>query len=112
VFDNSVNFPCTAELEVEAEKLIAYFERKAKENTKRAQDKEKEYLYWKVQQDDRSSYYFSGKADSYQKAADKLRELLPPKVVVDEAKEIPESASQIFLGLRNGPHHRLNQPKE
>jgi len=74
------------------EKLIAYFERKARENTKRAEEKEKMYKEESGQpEDDRSSYYFSGKADSYQKAADKLREVLNvPK---------PTATGRWFVGM-------------
>lgn len=79
-FSESDNTPCTAQLEVELEKLATYFDRRARENKRRAGKLEQklstfhdisEYL-----ESDRSSYYFSGKEDSYKNAAFKLRSLL------------------------------------
>ena len=59
-----------------SDRLVAYFEKRAKENYKRAV---KEENLGNIQAE-RSGYYFSGKADSYERAADKVRELLgePP----------------------------------
>ncbi len=53
------------------ERLIAHFTKRAKENAKRAEYDEFDYM-----ENYRSSYYFSGKADSYQRAAEKVKEFL------------------------------------
>lgn len=66
---------CTAELEVKLNRLVAYFEKRAKENEKRAKN-EAIAGGWCDESADRSAYYFSGKADSYRRAAEKLKELL------------------------------------
>lgn len=76
------NSPCTAELEVKLNKLVAYFEKRSKENEKRAEKNESDANRWNSEYPanaklaDRSGYYFSGKADSYKRAAEKLKELL------------------------------------
>jgi len=80
VFDKAAETPCTAEIEVAFEKLASYFEKRAKENDRRSEKEENSAgnLYYardKVKAD-RSSYYFSGKADSYKRAAEKVREIL------------------------------------
>lgn len=66
-FSEGLNTPCTAELEIKLQKLAAYFTRRAKENTKRSADR------WLQE---KSTYYFSGKADTYTRAAQKITELL------------------------------------
>jgi hypothetical protein len=80
VFDKAAETPCTAEIEVAFEKLAAYFEKRAKENTRRSEKEENvadsSLSYQESVQADRSSYYFSGKADSYKRAAEKVREIL------------------------------------
>src|ERR1700686_5062311 len=87
VFKASDNVPCTAEIEVAFEKLASYFEKRAKENARRAEKEEekvtaqqrKELRDWSYHAEvgaDRSGYYFSGKADSYKRAAEKVREIL------------------------------------
>ena len=63
------------------ERLAAYFEKHAKENTKRAEKLDKEltsnFHPWdEYGKKSKSSYYFSGKADTYARAAEKLREVL------------------------------------
>jgi hypothetical protein len=65
-------------------KLAAYFEKRAKENTKRAKDKEEQSKSLRVggfcsnwaNEAENSGYYFSGKADTYQRASEKVKELL------------------------------------
>ncbi len=61
--------------------LIAYFERRARENQKRAESKENEATllaseraYEYAAENLRSSYYFSGKAEAYKNAALKAAE--------------------------------------
>jgi hypothetical protein len=97
-FSESDNTPCTAALEVNLEKLAKYFERRAKENTRRAVKEEgisakfepRAHLHGRHEN---SGFYFSGKADTYQRAANKVRELLSnayrgmdfSKIVMDEA---------------------------
>jgi hypothetical protein len=87
VFDDSDNVPCTAEIEVAFEKLASYFEKRSKENARRAEKEEKKVEMeqqkslkdWRYHEEvgaDRSGYYFSGKADSYKRAAEKVREIL------------------------------------
>ena len=66
------------------ERLIAYFEKHARENEKRAEKIEKSrteafHQFDKAIKMDRSSYYLSGKADTYARAAEKVRELLEPE---------------------------------
>ena len=94
VFSERDNTPCTAELEVKLQKLAAYFEKRAKENAKRAEGKEEESkslrvrgLYTSAHKEENSGYYFSGKADSYQRAAEKVKELLrdPEEPTVSDA---------------------------
>jgi hypothetical protein len=80
-FDKTAETPCTAEIEVEFEKLATYFEKRAKENARRAEKEENKRFpnvasYAEGVQSDRSSYYFSGKADSYKRVAEKVREIL------------------------------------
>ncbi len=63
------------------ERLAAYFEKHAKENTKRSEKLDKELqttlLSWTdYKRNEHSSYYLSGKADAYRRAADKVREVL------------------------------------
>ena len=63
------------------ERVAAYFEKRAKENTKRANDLDqkvqRQLMTWEDgKRAERSSYYFSGKADTYARAAEKLREVL------------------------------------
>jgi hypothetical protein len=63
------------------ERLIAYFEKRAKENYKRARNLENKastsLQHLEVcAQTERSGYYFSGKADSYERAAEKVQEIL------------------------------------
>jgi len=77
------NTPCTAKLEVKLQKLAAYFEKRAKENRRREEKHEasakscREGHYLKTAEVvEQHGYYFSGKADSYTRAAQKLRELL------------------------------------
>lgn len=95
-FSESDNIPCTAALEVNLEKLAKYFERRAKENTRRAVKEERFAAKFEPRVFDRhenSGFYFSGKADTYQRAANKVRELLSnayrgmevSKIVMDEA---------------------------
>src|SRR6202795_2217532 len=69
VFGKEDNTPCTAEIEVAFEKLASYFEKRSKENARRADKEEnkncsndRSFAEWV--QGDRSGYYFSGKADS------------------------------------------------
>jgi FtsZ-binding cell division protein ZapB len=61
-----------------AAKLAAYFEKRAKENTRRSEklEAEKNVLKYAEQhiQNEHSSYYFSGKADSYTRASQKVKE--------------------------------------
>jgi hypothetical protein len=66
---------------VQLQKLAAYFEKRARENEKRANKLEKEireeFSPWdNYTEKDRSSYYLSGKADAYKRAAEKVREVL------------------------------------
>jgi hypothetical protein len=81
IFSEADNTPCTAELEVKTQKLAAYLEKRGKENDKRSEKLDKkakgELLPYEdyVQARD-SSYFFSGKADAYKRAAEKLKELL------------------------------------
>ena len=83
VVDESVNVPCTAALEVELQALVKYFEKKAKENEERAEKKEASLNTFlgntEAAQAMKSAYYFSGKADSYARAAEKLKEALYPE---------------------------------
>lgn len=63
------------------EHLIAYFERRDRENAKRAEKLEKklatEFNPWdQSAQLERSSYFFSGKSEAYANAAQKIREIL------------------------------------
>ncbi len=82
--DPECNTPCNAAEEVlrdKVERLIAYFEKHARENEKRAEKIEKSrteafHQFDKAIKMDRSSYYLSGKSDAYQRAAEKVRELL------------------------------------
>lgn len=87
VFDKAAETPCTAEIEVAFEKLASYFEKRSKENSRRAEKEEKKVEAqqgkkledWSCHEEvgaDRSGYYFSGKADSYKRAAEKVREIL------------------------------------
>ena len=80
VFDEASNVPCTAALEVNLQKLVSYFEKRARENERRAKREEAKLLTFHKLEEiagvERSSYYFSGKADSYKRAAEKLKELL------------------------------------
>lgn len=69
---------------IQLKQLIAYFERKARENERRADKAEKEAASlprWEKLRHQRihSGYYFSGKSDSYQKAADKLKAMVEPE---------------------------------
>lgn len=73
------------------ELLISYFEKRAKENYRRATEKEKDSeiyaqatAYEVAAEFLHSSYYLSGKSDTYKRAADKLREYL---VVKQEEKQ-------------------------
>ena len=74
------NEPCTANLEVRLEKLANYFLMRAKENRRRADREERKANGWQdidlIVKHDRSGYYFDGKADSYERAAVKIREVL------------------------------------
>lgn len=83
VFDESCNVPCTAELEVKAKRLLAYFRKRMKENKKRSEKLEqKQHSFQRMDeivQDEHSSYYFSGKSEAYENAARKLEELLNEK---------------------------------
>ena len=73
--DPECNTPCTASLEQKIERLAAYFEKRAKENTKRADDLDSKIMTT-------LPYYLSGKSDAYQRAAEKVREVLgEPKPV-------------------------------
>lgn len=79
--DPKCNIPCTASLEQKIERLIAYFERHSRENQKRSEKSDKELqttlLSWTdYKRNEHSSYYLSGKADAYARAAEKVRELL------------------------------------
>ncbi len=80
VFSEDENIPCNATLEVKVEKLAKYFDKRAKENQKRASSEEKlpcdDCTCEPCLQHERSGYYFSGKADTYTRAAEKVRELL------------------------------------
>lgn len=109
-FKEFENTPCTAELEVNLEKLATYFERRARENKRRAEKLEKkingfhdvnEYL-----DSVKSSYYFSGKDDTYTRAAQKVRELLSSKepdwvVRVDELKKPEEWIIECLYKFRD-----------
>lgn len=73
--------PCTSELEVKLQKLAAYFKKRAKENTKRAEKLDYEVRNTFMRpgesvQKNNSAYFFSGKVDSYENAARKIMELL------------------------------------
>ena len=77
------------------EHLIAYFEKRAKENNKRADALDKKartslQALEDCENTERSSYFFSGKADSYRNAAAKVQELLgdpePPLTGFSTAK--------------------------
>ena len=96
------NSPCTAQLEVDLEKLANYFEKRSRENERRAKKEEAKLLTFhrlgEIVSTERSAYYFSGKADSYKRAAEKLKELLKGSKVVPE----PERWI-IELGLRGSP---------
>jgi hypothetical protein len=127
-FSEKDNVPCTAELEVKLQKLATYFTKRAKENKKRAEHEEqlaKRKRAWTnlsaAQEHDCSSYYFSGKADTYERAAAKLREALGEPVsfqyggasythiFIDEAKNLitpPEFLSGTWPALFGG------KPKE
>ena len=82
-------------LGVKITKLAAYFEKRAKENAKRAKDKEEQSKSLRVggfcsnwaNEAENSGYYFSGKADSYQRASEKVKELLrePEEPTVSDA---------------------------
>jgi hypothetical protein len=112
MFGPGDNVPCTAAIEVEWQKkvaeLISYFTRKAKENTKRSEEKEtdsqKAYDIYFQQQHERSSYYFSGKSDSYTKAAAKVKEILGEtyggqgfkEVIIDELPKTATGANSSF----------------
>ena len=79
--DPKCNIPCTASLEQKIERLIAYFERHSRENQKRSEKLDKELQTTLMSCTDykcneHSSYYLSGKADAYARAAEKLREVL------------------------------------
>lgn len=121
-FSERDNVPCTAELEVKLQKLATYFTKRAKENKKRA-EREEQFAERKrawtnlsdAQEHDRSSYYFSGKADTYERAAAKLREALGEtvpfggasytSVFFDEAKNLitpPEFLSGTWPALFGG----------
>ena len=121
-FSERDNVPCTAELEVKLQKLATYFTKRAKENKKRA-EREEQFAERKrawtnlsdAQEHDRSSYYFSGKADTYERAAAKLREALGEtvpfggasytSVFFDEAKNLitpPEFTSGTWPALFGG----------
>jgi hypothetical protein len=82
VFSEEDNTPCTAAIEVKIERLIAYFNKRAKENERRATKEESQKEELRVDsmeefvQKDRTSYYLSGKADSYRRAAEKVKEFL------------------------------------
>lgn len=90
VVDESVNVPCTAALEVELQALVKYFEKKAKENEERAAKKEASLNTFlgntEAAQAMKSAYYFSGKADSYARAAEKLKEALYPEKWIVEVQ--------------------------
>lgn len=62
------------------ERLISYFNKRAKENKKRSEKLEnKKKTFHRLDeytQDERSSYYFSGKSEAYENAAHKVKELL------------------------------------
>ena len=79
--DPKCNIPCTASLEQKIERLIAYFERHSRENQKRSEKLDKELQTTLMsctdyKRNEHSSYYLSGKADAYARAAEKLREVL------------------------------------
>lgn len=83
VFDE---FPCTAAVEVQLEKLeklATYFDRRARENAKRAEKLEGKLTTFTslvdIVKSERGAYYFSGKEDSYKNAAQKVRDLLAHK---------------------------------
>jgi len=80
VFKETDNIPCTAELEVKLGKLATYFDRRARENGKRAEKLEANLKTFTNLTDmvksEQGAYYFSGKEDSYKNAAYKVRELL------------------------------------
>ncbi len=62
------------------ERLISYFNKRAKENKKRSEKLEnKKKTFHRLEeyvQDERSSYYFSGKSEAYENAVRRVRELL------------------------------------
>ena len=82
-FKDFENTPCTAALEVQLEKLATYFDRRARENAKRAEKLEGKLTTFTdlvdIVKSERGAYYFSGKEDSYKNAAQKVRDLLVPK---------------------------------
>ena len=82
------NIPCTAQLEVDLKKLVNYFQKRYQENERRAKREEAKLLTFhrleEIASTERSAYYFSGKADSYKRAAEKLKELLKGSKVVPE----------------------------
>lgn len=67
-------------LQQKIDRIVAYFAKRAKENGRRATEDEKHAFrmltFEEHEQKDRSSYYFSGKADSYSRAAAKVKEIL------------------------------------
>lgn len=71
------NTPRTASLEMALEHLLAHFEKRAKENSKKEISKTAgNHEARESESGFRSGYYFSGKADSYTKAAEKIRNIL------------------------------------
>jgi len=74
---------------MQVERLVSYFDKHAKKNQRQAEErKEKSSRYWvdyyspnRINSEEReqlikTSYYFSGKADSYLRAAVKVKEFL------------------------------------
>ena len=96
--DECNNIPCNAAeeaLKQSVERLVAYFEKRSRENQKRAEVLDKKASNFEDLdthfQNSRSSYYFSGKADSYKRAAEKVRELLgEPKPATPKEAFNPE----------------------
>jgi len=66
-----------------ADRLRAYFNKRAKENRRRSEKLEnRSHTFQRLDQlsqDERSSYYFSGKAEAYENAARKVVEIINEK---------------------------------
>ncbi len=102
--DPECNTHCTASLEQKIERLIAYFERHSRENQKRSEKLDKELqttlLSWTdYKRNEHSSYYLSGKSDAYQRAAEKLRELLgePKWAGTKVTREVPKKPAEKWV---------------